>query len=177
MLLRKLISGGRQGVERGAIDAAKALGFPCGGLKSKGRCVNGDTTQSRSEGMAGSRRRKEDFHIAWNVLHSDATLIFLQSHQMGDAWFARINEGSLLAGRCCSRRKLPCRIEMSGDAEATYRWIKDNVAKSCSERGRGFVLNVTGPSESEEPGVQSQADLFVRRLISLDGLPHMFSAR
>ena len=36
-LIRKIISGGQAGVDRGAIEAALELGFPYGGLIPKGR--------------------------------------------------------------------------------------------------------------------------------------------
>jgi Circularly permutated YpsA SLOG family len=36
MALVKIISGGQTGVDRAALDAALAVGFPCGGLVSGG---------------------------------------------------------------------------------------------------------------------------------------------
>lgn len=37
MRFSKIISGGQTGVDRGALDAALSLGFPCGGYCPNGR--------------------------------------------------------------------------------------------------------------------------------------------
>ena len=40
MLISKIISGGQTGVDRGAIEAARELGFPYGGLIPKVRLAD-----------------------------------------------------------------------------------------------------------------------------------------
>jgi hypothetical protein len=39
MALTKIVSGGQSGVDRGALDAALAAGFPCGGWCPADRCA------------------------------------------------------------------------------------------------------------------------------------------
>lgn len=46
-MLRKIISGGQTGVDRGALDAALAAGFPCGGSCPKGRKAEDGSIDAR----------------------------------------------------------------------------------------------------------------------------------
>jgi len=162
MLLRKLLSGGQTGVERGVCKAAIASGLSCDGkgLKNRNRPVG--CAQKDRGGLSVSTRGDD---IAWNATHSDATLIYLMRHRDGGVWTARMTEGSRKAGKCCAENELPCRTEMLDDAEATLEWLRQCFADRQSE---GVVLYVTGPTEAEERGIQARAMAFMLRLIALD---------
>ncbi len=59
MSLTKIVSGGQTGVDRGAVDAALAAGYPCGGWRP-------------------ADRRAEDGPIIWHIMPH-------RSHRLGAA--------------------------------------------------------------------------------------------
>ena len=69
-----IISGGQTGVDRGALDAALAMGTPCGGWCPEGRMADdgiiADKYPLQELAGAGYRQRTRQ-----NVADSDATLI------------------------------------------------------------------------------------------------------
>src|SRR5918992_5020661 len=68
MGLAKIISGGQTGIDRGALDAALAWGFPCGGWCSDSRIPERYPLIELKEG--GYRQR-----TLRNILESDGTAI------------------------------------------------------------------------------------------------------
>jgi hypothetical protein len=74
--LRKIISGGQVGADRGAIDAARRLGFPTGGWVPKGwRTYAGASPELEEFGL--KEHHSEDYapRTRLNVVESDGTLI------------------------------------------------------------------------------------------------------
>jgi len=74
MPLFKIISGAQTGIDRGALDAALALGFPCGGACPQDRAAEDGRIPDRypvTELDAGKYRAR----TIQNVLDSDGTLI------------------------------------------------------------------------------------------------------
>lgn len=152
MLLGKLVTGGQTGVEAGVMRAAKALGFPYAGRQQKQK----------------SSVRKDEFRAAWNAAHADATLIVphVRKTDLGSA--ATLTDRECLVGKWCERNGRPCHIEMSNDAAATYRWLKEKVLPVIEKGRSGIVLNVVGPLEEEAQGIQQKTERFVRRLLKID---------
>ena len=60
MLIGKIISGGQTGVDRGALEAALACGFPYGGLIPKGRRAEDGTVPEKFDQMTVAVRK--DYH-------------------------------------------------------------------------------------------------------------------
>jgi hypothetical protein len=151
--LRKLVTGGQTGVDRGALDAALERGFPCGGWCPEGRLTEdgplpphyplrelpGGTTADRTER---------------NVRDSDATLILTPGPLTG---------GTRLTRECCERLQRPF-LELEWNAE---RRLDSSQEEPALERIRSFLdktdcelLNVAGPRASEWPGAyQTSAGL------------------
>jgi hypothetical protein len=73
-MIEKIISGGQTGVDRGALDGALSLDFPCGGWCPEGRLSEDGVIDARyplqTLAGAGYRQRTE-----LNVLDSDGTLL------------------------------------------------------------------------------------------------------
>src|SRR5271165_7243365 len=74
MVLAKIVSGGETGVDRGALDAALALGFPCGGWCPADRSAEDGPIPQRYPltplpGIGYRRRTRQ------NVIDSDGTVI------------------------------------------------------------------------------------------------------
>ena len=74
MLLTKIVSGGQTGVDRGALDAALAVGFPCGGWAPGNRMAEDGIIPKKYRLMVlpkgGYRERTRR-----NVVDSDGTAI------------------------------------------------------------------------------------------------------
>jgi hypothetical protein len=150
MLIKKIISGGQTGVDRGALDAAIVLGIEHGGWCPQGRIAeDGPIPESYRLDETDSpdyRVRTEQ-----NVVDSDATLILYRG-QLGG--------GTLLTFQLAEEHHRPC---MTVDLDRPLppaeirRWALDN----CIE-----ILNVAGPRESQSPDIGQAARDFIIKLFS-----------
>lgn len=83
--LRKIVSGGQTGVDRAALDAAMAVGFPCGGWCPQGRWAEDGVIPERYpvQELAGAGPRQRTIR---NVADSDGTaIIYVGSPEGGTA--------------------------------------------------------------------------------------------
>jgi hypothetical protein len=141
MMNLKIVSGGQTGVDRGALKAAIRLGIPHGGWCPRGRLAE--------DGKIPARYRLREAETAdyaarteKNVLDSDATLILCRGSLSG---------GTLLTYRLAERHRRPCKvIDLNEplDAEDLRKWLEDNGVAT---------LNVAGPRESQNPGIETQS--------------------
>jgi hypothetical protein len=160
----RVVSGGQSGVDRAALDAAVALGFPYGGW-----CPAGGRAEDMAEppGVLAHyprlRETTEDdpsVRTRLNVRDSDATLVLVPRsgwHSPGTAWTIE----------CCrdlSRPHLVATLDDPAGASAVAGWL-DGLPD-------GAVLNVAGPRESQAPGVHDAA-----RALLLDVLGHRAADR
>ncbi len=145
----RIVSGGQTGVDRGALDAAMALGIPHGGWCPKGRLAEDGTipllyelTETGSPAYAVRTER--------NVLDSDATIILCRGRPSG---------GTELTFRLAKRHAKPCLVmDLHKPAlVGVRRWLATV---------RPATLNVAGPRESQAPGITSQAAEFLVRLLA-----------
>ena len=136
-MLTKIVSGGQTGVDRAALDAAQALGFPCGGWCPKGRRAEDGTIPSRyplqETTSAGYAQR-----TAMNVADSDGTLILARGALRG---------GTALTAQLAQKKRRPCRVVLLDRGF----WLQETM--SWLEANRIAVLNVAGPRESQCPGI------------------------
>jgi hypothetical protein len=88
MALTRIVSGGQTGVDRGALDAALAASFPCGGWCPEGRKAEDGVIPDRYPLSvlpgAGYRHRTRE-----NVRDSDGTLILFTGALSGGTKFTR----------------------------------------------------------------------------------------
>ncbi len=139
--IEKIVSGGQTGVDRGALDAAIALGIPHGGWCPLGRLAEDGRVPDR---YALRECPSEDYAVRTerNVLDSDGTLVLSIGEPSG---------GTALTCRLArehGRALLLVDLTRPLGADAVRRWIED---------GGIAVLNVAGPRESTHPGVQTRA--------------------
>ena len=161
-LIRKIISGGQAGVDRGAIEAALELGFPYGGLIPKGRIAEDGQVPLKFSCMTEDTRKYSLHWAEQNVIDSDATLILSRTRELtGDA--KRIEES-------CKKYGKPYWIDNPEQPNETDRGLEFLYWVEAEFRERGIVLNVTGPRESREPGIQKAAYEFVRRMLEEPGV-------
>ncbi len=146
------MSGGQTGVDRGALDAAIALGVPCGGWCPRGRRAEGapipDAYPLRETPTAAYPER-----TAWNVRDSDGTLVLALGVPSG---------GTALTAALARRAGKPVLVV----APATDR-VAEAAAWLARERIR--TLNVAGPRESEAPGIHDLTVAFLSALLAGEG--------
>ena len=73
-MIKKIISGGQTGADRGALDAALKLDFPCGGWCPKGRRAE-DGPLDPKYPLMDTPGSDYETRTEWNVRDSDGTLI------------------------------------------------------------------------------------------------------
>jgi hypothetical protein len=153
MRLARIISGGQTGVDLAALDAALAVGFPCGGWVPRGRC-NEDGPLDPRYPVKEANRRKLAQRTEWNVRDSDATLILSRGPLSG---------GSALTEKLARRYAKPCLhadLAMLSPEEVTER-----VARWLDALD-GTVLNVAGPRRSNDPEVYGLAYRVIEALLA-----------
>jgi hypothetical protein len=146
----KIISGGQTGVDRGALDAAIALGIPHGGWCPKGRLAEDGAIPPIYELLENDSPQYAD-RTRKNVLDSDATLILCRGCPSG---------GTELTLRLAVRHKRPHRaVDLNNPPPPGQlrRWLS---------KVRPATLNVAGPRESQAPGIAAEAAEFLVRLFA-----------
>ncbi|MBI5622528.1 MAG: putative molybdenum carrier protein [Elusimicrobia bacterium] len=144
----RVISGGQTGVDRAALDAALALGIPCGGTVPKGRLAEDGPVPERYPMTEGPC---EDYpaRTEANVRDSDATLIL--------ALKTPLTGGTLLTRELALRHDKPVAVVLLGSSDPA------SGIRRFLDMTKPAVLNVAGPRESSCPGI---ADLARRALIA-----------
>ena len=147
--VRRIVSGGQTGVDRGALDAAIALRIEHGGWCPKGRIAE-DGSIPRKYELQETDSPQYRFRTEQNVLDSDGTLILFRDRLFG---------GTLLTQRLARRHRKPCLAIDLSDTEhspAVIQWLLVHRIR---------VLNVAGPRESSAPGIAQQAYEFLTSLL------------
>jgi len=137
----RIVSGGQTGVDRAALDAARTLGLPIGGW-----CPAGGWAEDLTE-PPGVRERFPELRetpsadpaqrTEWNVRDSDATLVLTRGGVRSPGTAATVE----IAGRLDK----PHLVVDVGEPALVEGWLR--------QLGRGLVLNVAGPRESQAPGI------------------------
>lgn len=148
---RRIVTGGQTGVDRGAWDAALALGLATGGWVPKGRRAEDGAVPAAYPARETETAQYEE-RTRLNVRDSDATLILAQPPLAG---------GTALTRAVAEAFDKPCLVaDPAGDAGVVRAWL---VAV------RPKVLNVAGPRESRLPGTAATARAFLERVLSPSG--------
>jgi hypothetical protein len=140
MRIARIVSGGQTGVDLAALDAALALGIPCGGWVPRGR-FNEDGLIALHYPVQEASSPRPAQRTARNVRDSDATLILARGPLAG---------GSALTERLAREQAKPCLhldlAEVPSDAAPAriLAWL---------EALDGATLNVAGPRRSNDPEI------------------------
>ena len=151
--IKRIISGGQTGVDRGALDAAIEMGIEHGGWCPRGRLAEDGTIPSKYE-LKESKFAEYWVRTEQNVLDSDGTLIIHRG---------RLQGGTRLTYRLAKKHGKPCfRVDLSEDPcpEAVRTWMKEYEIE---------ILNVAGPRESSIPSISSGSRQLVMSIFKRTG--------
>ncbi len=147
----RVVSGGQTGVDRAALDAARAAGLPCGGWCPRGRRAE-DGPIDRAYPLTETPSEDYAQRTEWNVRDSDGTLVLTRGRPSGGTAF------TITVARRQRRPLLVLDLADDPKPEEARRWL---------EGGRIAVLNVAGPRESQSPGIGGEARGYLERLFRL----------
>ena len=153
MMLKRIVSGGQTGADRGGLEAAITLSIPHGGFCPRGRLAEDGFIPYKYELVETVSRDYPDRTLR-NIAAADGTLIFIES-------LVTAGPGSRLTISIAMRVRKPfLTIELSrGRKTAPARirgWLK---------RFKVQTLNVAGSRESTVPGIgKAVRDLLVETL-------------
>ena len=148
-IVGRVVSGGQTGVDRGALDAAMALGIEHGGWCPKGRLAEDGFIPTRYR-MKQTASTEYWVRTERNVRDSDGTLILYREQLSG---------GTDLTRRLAEKHGKPhLPIDLAGrpDAASVRRWIAEHQIDT---------LNVAGPRESSAPEIQWDAKCFLEEAL------------
>jgi len=150
-MIQKIVSGGQTGVDRAALDAALARGFPCGGWCPRGRKAE-DGPLPAFYPLKESSSSAYPVRTEKNVMDSDGTVIITRGTPVG---------GTALTIRLAGEHKRPCLVinasSSRSDAAGQIReWADKNAVK---------VMNVAGPKESSCAGIYRYANSVILELL------------
>jgi hypothetical protein len=155
--LARIISGGQTGVDRGALDAAIALGIPHGGWCPRGRLAEDGRIPDRY-GLSETDSPEYRVRTEQNVIDCDATLILCRGR--GHRSAGVVGGGTELTLRLAEQHGRPCVVldlDQPPEAEDVRRWLEEHQVE---------VLNVAGPRESQSPGIAERAKQFLESLFA-----------
>lgn len=156
-VVARVISGGQTGADRGALDAAIALGIEHGGHCPKGRksewgFIPFDYNLTETESPEYVPR------TILNVQNADATLVLSQGGVF-DRGTARTLDIVKEMG------KPFCQINLRpGDATQVTN-LRGWLFELSSRLGRRIVINVAGPRESRSPHLQGRVTEFLKEVL------------
>ena len=139
--LARVVSGGQTGVDRAALDAARALGIGIGGWCPRGRVAE-DGVIPEVYPLCETTSADVAQRTEWNVRDSDATLVLHRAALSGGT--ATTVEHARRLGRPLLVRDLDTPI----DPAEVVTWLVANQVR---------VLNCAGPRASEAPEIEAQA--------------------
>jgi len=147
--IEKIVSGGQTGVDRGALDAAIDLGVPHGGWCPRGRRAEDGRVPARYA-LVETAATAYAVRTERNVRDSDATLVLcVGAPRRGTALTCDVARRLRKALRVIDVADPPPLAELR-------RWITTSAIR---------VLNVAGPRESTQPGMQRHARAFLLALL------------
>lgn len=150
-LINKVISGGQTGVDRAALDAALALGIPCGGWCPKARRAEDGVIPAHYP-LTETTSKDYRARTRHNVRDSDGTLILTHGPLSG---------GTALTRRLAKELDKPCLVVDLAQRPRTSgvrAWLASNNIRT---------LNIAGPRENNQPGIYLQTKKWLQRILGV----------
>lgn len=157
-----ICSGGQTGVDQGALDAAISLGIPHGGWCPKGR-ITEDGPLPRKYYLREHVSSKYAPRTKQNIIDSDGTLILTYG---ATVWSS---PGTRLTSRYVFELKKPnlninlsqVYAEMQAKEDPTQIFPASQEVLDWINKEGIMILNVAGPREIHEKGIQYKSSLFL----------------
>jgi len=141
-MLKKIISGGQTGADRGGLEAAKECNIPTGGTAPyKYRTENGPDLSLKDYGLEDCGVSRYTHRTEMNVKNSDGTVIFTRI----------ASSGSLKTLEYCEKYNKPYIMNPLLPVLLSDWLVENNIE----------VLNVAGNRESKAPGIQAETCIFM----------------
>lgn len=159
--LEKIVSGAQTGVERAALDAAHARNLATGGWVPKGRVAEDGEIPCWFRELREMDSSNELERTELNVRDSDATLV------LSFDWKS-MNAGVTKQAMALAKKYGKPLWTIVIDKSDPHGGINRNhlmLARRFIRKNNVRVLNVTGPRESGQPGVQEAAKKFLGAVI------------
>lgn len=151
--IARIRSGGQSGVDRAALDAARAAGIKIEGWTPKGGWAEDFPTPpgllAQYPELQATNTTSVDRRTKLNVRDSHATLI-LAPVQLQES------PGTVLTVETAKRYERPYLVSDLDDLNRVAEWVDDLPNE--------LILNVAGPRESECPGVYEETLKFLSSL-------------
>ena len=154
MNIKKIVSGGQTGADRGGLDAAIEMGVPHGGWCPMGRLAeDGKIPEKYSQKELYSR--KYSHRTEQNVIDSDVTLIFTYG----------LPEGG--SKRTAEFAEMHSKPYLWVDMDHNNQKIIDKISSWLMEiNADEIVLNVAGSRGSSEPDLQERVCEIIKKVIN-----------
>lgn len=153
-MLKKIISGGQTGVDRGALDACLAKNFPCGGWCPENRMAEDGILDEKYPlqplEKAGYRQRTRQ-----NVIDSDSTIIIYYQEII-------LKGGTELTLATCIKQKKPYLLL---DSSLLSEEIASQAVFEFLQRHDIEILNFAGCRGSGVPTIQPYTEKLVHLLL------------
>jgi hypothetical protein len=147
--LKKVISGGQTGVDRGALDAALDMGLEAGGWAPKGRRAEDGIIPDRYP-VKETPSRDYEQRTEWNVRDSDATLVLTTGKPEGGT------HSTIETAHRLEKPVFVVDLLKPHNLNSISFWLDYEDVKT---------LNVAGPRESKVPGIRAMAMAFLKDLL------------
>ncbi|MCA9057478.1 MAG: putative molybdenum carrier protein [Planctomycetaceae bacterium] len=161
-MLACVVSGGQTGVDRAALDAAMAVGIPCGGWCPAGRRSE-DGRIPPQYPLQETDARSYAVRTRLNVRDSDGTLILVLNE---------ISNGTRLTIDAARQEQKPCLVEYLLPEKSAGLVVAENSTEQqlatvvdWMRRHRIRILNVAGPRGSSDSSVYPLARAFLAQLL------------
>ena len=153
-MIKKIVSGGQTGADRGGLEAAKNAGIQTGGYCPYGYLTeNGYDLSLLEFGLKQTKSRGYIERTILNIKYSDGTVIFSKVNSSEKIE----HDGSLLTLRTCKKLRKP--VILNPTAKEFTEWIKENKIS---------VLNIAGNRESVNPGIKRRVKMFLAKALKMN---------
>ncbi len=150
-LIRRIVSGGQTGADRGGLDAALRAGVEHGGWCPRGRRAEDGVIPERYR-LSETESDEYVFRTETNVLDSDVTVVFS---------YGELTGGSLYTAEMCQLHAKPClHVDLTMPLPDAAQRVTQFLTGHASRLGP-LTVNIAGSRGSLAPGIHDAVEEIV----------------